>query len=284
MEKYLVVTDTTSAMDAAKAKIYGVELLSLSVLIDRKEYKDQVDITTEEFYQKLKDGTIPSTSQPSTGYIEEKMRMWKQENYEAIIIITCSNDLSGTWSGINLVKNTLEMDNVHIVDSRSIGAPIMDMAIDAKIMADQGKCVEEIIDGIQKKSKNTFSFLLPDNFIQLKRSGRLSPLAATAAALIKLKVLLCLNDDATMVEKYLVTRTETKVLKAIVEKFEDLKIQAQQYKIYLSHANNLDGATKIKGILEEKFNNIECEILALPAVLTCHGGLGCVAVQTTYKL
>ena len=48
--------------------------------------------------------------------------------YEAIIIITCSSDLSGTWSGFNLVKNQLEMNNMYIYDSRQVGAPVMDMA------------------------------------------------------------------------------------------------------------------------------------------------------------
>ena len=49
MKNYLIVTDTTSAMNSIQAKEYGVELVSLSVLIDRIEYKDQLDITTGEF-------------------------------------------------------------------------------------------------------------------------------------------------------------------------------------------------------------------------------------------
>ena len=49
------------------------------------------------------------------------------KNYEAIIIITCSSDLSGTWSGFNLVKNQLEMNNMYIYDSRQVGAPVVMM-------------------------------------------------------------------------------------------------------------------------------------------------------------
>lgn len=154
MKNYLIVTDTTSAMNGDQAKKYGIELVSLSVLIDHQEYKDQIDISTEELYQKLRDGCIPTTSQPNTGYLQNLMEKWKSENYEAIIVITCSSDLSGTWSGFNLVKNDLEMDNMYIYDSRQIGAPVMDMAICAKEMANNDCSVAEIFEMLERKSAN----------------------------------------------------------------------------------------------------------------------------------
>ena len=117
MKNYLIVTDTTSAMNGDQAKKYGIELVSLSVLIDHQEYKDQIDISTEELYQKLRDGCIPTTSQPNTGYLQNLMEKWKSENYEAIIVITCSSDLSGTWSGFNLVKNDLGIEEDDLLDA-----------------------------------------------------------------------------------------------------------------------------------------------------------------------
>mgnify|MGYP000295659986 CR=1 FL=1 len=73
MEKYLIVTDTTSAMDQEIAQKNGIELISLSVIVDGHEYKDQVDISTKQLYDYLRDGKIPSTSQPNTGYLVEQM-------------------------------------------------------------------------------------------------------------------------------------------------------------------------------------------------------------------
>ena len=63
MEKYLIVTDTTSAMDQEIAQKNGIELISLSVIVDGHEYKDQIDISTKQLYDYLRDGKIPSTSQ-----------------------------------------------------------------------------------------------------------------------------------------------------------------------------------------------------------------------------
>lgn len=284
MEKYLIVTDTTSAMNKEIAAAHGIELISLSVIVDGQEYKDQVDISTEQLYDYLKDGKTPSTSQPNTGYLIEKMEAWQKENYEAIIVVTCSADLSGTNNGFHLAKDTVGLDNVYIYDSRQVGAPVMDMAIRAKQLADEGKDVDEIFKVLEEKTKHSFSFLYPDNFDQLSRSGRLSPMAARMASMLKIKALLCLDEQGKSVDKYSMSRTEVKVLKAITDKFHELGVNAEKYKIYISHADNIVFAKKSKLLLQTTFHEIEVEINNLPAVLTCHGGLACCALHSTYKI
>lgn len=284
MKKYLIVTDTTSAMNKEIAAAHGIELISLSVIVDGQEYKDQVDISTEQLYDYLKDGKTPSTSQPNTGYLIEKMEAWQKENYEAIIVITCSADLSGTNNGFHLAKDTVGLDNVYIYDSRQVGAPVMDMAIRAKQLADEGKDVDEIFKVLEEKTKHSFSFLYPDNFDQLSRSGRLSPMAARMASMLKIKALLCLDEQGKSVDKYSMSRTEVKVLKAITDKFHELGVNAEKYKIYISHADNIIFAKKAKLLLQTTFHGIEVEINNLPAVLTCHGGLACCALHSTYKI
>lgn len=284
MEKYLIVTDTTSAMNKEIAAAHGIELISLSVIVDGQEYKDQVDISTEQLYDYLKDGKTPSTSQPNTGYLIEKMEAWQKENYEAIIVVTCSADLSGTNNGFHLAKDTVGLDNVYIYDSRQVGAPVMDMAIRAKQLADEGKDVDEIFKVLEEKTKHSFSFLYPDNFDQLSRSGRLSPMAARMASMLKIKALLCLDEQGKSVDKYSMSRTEVKVLKAITDKFHELGVNAEKYKIYISHADNIVFAKKAKLLLQTTFHGIEVEINNLPSVLTCHGGLACCALHSTYKI
>lgn len=284
MEKYLIVTDTTSAMNKEIAAAHGIELISLSVIVDGQEYKDQVDISTEQLYDYLKDGKTPSTSQPNTGYLIEKMEAWQKENYEAIIVVTCSADLSGTNNGFHLAKDTVGLDNVYIYDSRQVGAPVMDMAIRAKQLADEGKDVDEIFKVLEEKTKHSFSFLYPDNFDQLSRSGRLSPMAARMASMLKIKALLCLDEQGKSVDKYSMSRTEVKVLKAITDKFHELGVNDEKYKIYISHADNIVFAKKAKLLLQTTFHGIEVEINNLPAVLTCHGGLACCALHSTYKI
>lgn len=262
----------------------GIELISLSVIVDGHEYKDQIDISTKQLYDYLRDGKIPSTSQPNTGYLVEQMEKWQEEDYEAIIIITCSADLSGTNNGFHLAKDTVGLDNVYIYDSRQVGAPVMDMAICAKQLADEGKTVDEIFAALEEKTNHSFSFLYPDNFKQLSRSGRLSPMAARMASMLKIKALLCLDEQGKAVDKYTMSRTEVKILKSIVDKFHELGVNAKQHKIYISHADNETFAKKAKLLFQTTFHGIDVEINYLPAVLTCHGGLACCAIHATYKI
>ncbi len=283
MSKMLIVTDTTSAMNLELSKKYGIELVPLNIIINGKVFKDQYDIDNETLYQKLRDGLVPTTSQPSTGYIMERMEEWKQHDYDTILVLTTSSDLTGTNHGFHLAKEEMNMKNVLIVDTRSVGAPVMDGAIAAKAYADAGKSIEEILVMLDKKFQNTFSFLYPRDLVQLRKGGRLSPLAATMAGLLKIKPLLYLKEGGTCVDKFGIARTDGKIIQMGVDKFKELNIDALTHRIYISHACNEAGAKRVEGVLKALFNDIDVVIVELPSVLVCHGGLGCISVQSTYK-
>ena len=63
-------------------------------------------------------------------------------------------------------------------------------------------------------------------------------MAARMASMLKIKALLCLDEQGKAVDKYTMSRTEVKILKSIVDKFHELGVNAKQHKIYISHADN----------------------------------------------
>lgn len=284
MKNILVIADTTSAMNLEIAAEHNIELISLSVIINGKEFKDLVEISNEVLYEKLREGLVPTTSQPNIGYVIEKMEQWKTENYDAIIVLTCSSDLSGANHTFHMIKNQLEMDNVYVVDTRSVGAPIMDGAICARQLADEGKDVDEILLALDKKFQSQFSFLYPETLTQLMKGGRISPIVGGMASILKIKPLLYLKEDGTIVDRFGVARTDAKIMQLCIDKFADVGVDSLTHKIYISHADNLKKAQKFEQITKAFFGDIECEIVELPSVLTCHGGLGCVAIQSILKI
>lgn len=283
MKNYLIATDSTSALSLERANELGITLVPLSVILDGTHYKDHYEMKKEDLYEELRKGKVPTTSQPSVGSIEELMESWKEKNYDAIIIVACSSGLSGTYQSFHMAKEEQEMDNVYLIDSRSVGAPIMDCVIEAKRMADNDAEVEEILAMIDAKCKNTYSFLFPENLVQLKKGGRISPVAANMASLLKIKPLLYLADNGNVVDKFTMARTEAKIFAAAVEQFISEKVEKATHKLYVSHASNLDAANRFITFAKSRLDDIECEIVDLPAVLTCHGGLGCIAMQSTLK-
>ncbi|NBK97097.1 MAG: DegV family protein [Erysipelotrichia bacterium] len=283
MKNYLIVTDSTSALSLERAQELGVVLVPTSVILEGKHYKDHYEMTKEQLYEHLRNGKVPTTSQPSVGYIEELMREWKAKQYDAIIVVTCSAGLSGTYQSFHMAKEELNMDNVYLIDSRSVGAPIMDMVVEAKKMSEADAKVDDIVEMIQAKCAHSYSFLFPESLVQLKKGGRISPVAANMASLLKIKPLLYLADNGNVVDKFTMARTEAKIFSAAIEQFVSEKVVALTHKLYISHAANLEAANRFITFAKSKMNDIECELVDLPAVLTCHGGLGCIAMQSTLK-
>ncbi len=283
MEKILIVTDTTSGMNFDDAKRYNIELIPLSLIIDGVEYKDHLDISTQEFYQYLEAGATPTTSQPNVGYVEERMKVWKEECYEAIIIITISSYLSGTYQGFQMIAQQQEMDNLYLVDSKTVGGPIMDGAITARKLVDEGKGVKEILNVLEEKFSHTLSFLYPQSLTQLKKGGRISPLAANMASLLKIKPLLMLKKDGTIIDKYAVSRTESKLFEMIMQAFIEEGVCAKTHRLYICHAQGEATIERIQVYLQAHLPEIETKCIVLPAVLCAHGGLGCVALQSIKK-
>lgn len=283
MKKYLIVADSTSALDIETANKHGIVLVPLSVVIDNKQYKDHYEMSYETLYEQLRSGKVPTTSQPSVGDIEALMETWKKEQYDAIVVICCSSGLSGTYQSFHIAKEHTQSDNVYLIDSRSVGAPLYDMALAAKKMADENADLEDILAMIQKKCDNTFSFLFPASLDQLKKGGRISPVAANMASLLKIKPLLYLADHGSVVDKFMMGRTENKIFQAAIDQFIKEKVDAKTHKLYILNADNMDAANRFIAFAQNQLGAIEVEVLNLPAVLTCHGGMGCIAMQSTLK-
>ena len=166
MNNYLIVIDSASAMDAKLAKANGIELVSLSVIFDGKEYKDHIDIDNATLYNVLREGKVPGTAQPNLGYVQDLMKEWKKHNYDAILVIAVSGGLSGSAQVFHIAAEHEGLDNVHVIDSRTVGAPMMYGALIAKQMCKEGASLETIMNTVRNKFENSFSFLFPESLTQ----------------------------------------------------------------------------------------------------------------------
>ncbi len=283
MSNILVVTDTTSSLSFEQAEAIGVELVPLSIEIDQVVYKDFIDLTHQELQNKLREGAIPKTSQPNIGYVEELMENWKKANYDAIIIITISAGLSGTFQGFNLIANQLEMDNVYVINSHTLGGPLVEGAILAKNLANKGVAVEEIVDIVTREVQDSKTYIYPKTLDQLKKGGRISPIVANMSALLKIKPLLAVAEDGSTIEKFGVARTENKIYDIITKDIKTRNVNADDYVIYIAHAVDNDELAKVHALITDVFPDFTIKVVDLPAVLLSHAGLGCVGIQIVHK-
>src|SRR5690625_2329931 len=98
--KVAVMTDSTAYIPADVREKNNIHMVPLSVVFEETTYQEEIDITTEEFYEKIKESAeLPKTSQPSIGYITEKLEELAKD-YDAVISVHLSSGISGTYQAV----------------------------------------------------------------------------------------------------------------------------------------------------------------------------------------
>lgn len=193
--KIAVVTDSGSGYTAKEAQENGLFFLPLQVIVKDKMYLDGVDLYTEELYEMLRNGEMPTTSMPPMGRIEELFEKLKEEGYEAVIAVPLTAGLSSTSSVMQAAANRHDVD-LRIINCYSTCMIQRYLADSAKALADKGYDADEIVQRLNVCVEHSDTLIIPDDLQHLKRGGRLTPLAAALGGLLKIKPVLKLNEDS----------------------------------------------------------------------------------------
>lgn len=169
-------------------------------------------------------------------------------------------------------------DQITVFNSRTLCGPHRYMVTQAQKMKEDGCSFQEILDWLERAARNTESFLIPQDFSFLKRGGRLTPLAAATGIVLKLKPIMKLTEDGTRLDKFGVKRTMISAAQSIIDYLREKELGSQHI-LYISHANALEDAQKMKVLFEQAFPGLEVVILELSAVFVAQGGPRCVAIQ-----
>ena len=268
MEKIAVVTDTGSNLSFAQAKELGIYLLPLQITIDETTYQDTLEISTQDIYNELANGKMPKTSMAAYQKIYDLFEELKKD-YDTIFAVPLTNGLSTNASTMQSIARELEM-NVHVIDMYATCALEKHVAIWIKKLVDEHKSSEEILK----------IMILVKNLQHLKRGGRLTPMAAALAGLLKIYPVLHINKSTEgRIDVLNKVRTEKRADAYAIDKIMD-DIDIQHTHIYIIHSNFLEGADHFKKCFIEKGvpeQNIHIDYIS--SVIAVHTGLGCIAIQ-----
>ncbi|MGN1391236.1 MAG: DegV family protein, partial [Sharpea porci] len=271
---------TSALYSPQEGQALGIEVLPLHVTINNQTYTELVDLTTNELIQKIAEGALPQSSQPSVGHTVEVLEQYQNED---CLVFTMSEGLSGTYASTVLAKNQLEHpEHMHIINTRTLCGPHRHLVDTAIQLNKAGASTQEIIETINDKMAYTKSFLIPTDFEFLKRGGRLSPLAAKLGGLLKITAVLELSDDGKKLDKYAIKKTESGALKTIIKCYKDMGVDEHAI-LYVTHAGALMKAKGYAEILRNAFPQTEIVIHELTPVFVTHGGPGCIAIQMIKK-
>lgn len=276
-EKIGLVVCGNSGVDYMKLD-YPVKMIRSTLNLDGKEYEDYVDIQAKEFYDIIQANPDidVSTSQTSTGKIASVYEELKEEGYTDVIAIVISSKLSGTYQGAFLAKEMVQGINVYVIDSRSVSYGEAFLVLEAIKMIKSGFKTRDIIDKLEKIRDNVYIYVLVDTLKFLVKNGRLSAASGFLGTLLKIKPLLHVQRDGSLVpfEKI---RTTSKAQQRLLEVIKH-DVDGKNVIMFIAYTNNLDKAAEIKGQIQTFRPDITVELVPLTPVVGAHAGPGTLGV------
>ncbi len=272
-----IVSDTCTLYSRQEAHKIGLEVTPLSVLVDGKDYREYEDIDTATLIEKISNGAVPTSSQPSIG---EKIGIYdKLTESDEVIDITIAQGLSGTYDTALMAKEACRHpDRVTVFNSGTLCGPQRALTEAALRMAKEGKSKEEILTMLAKSNRTDISFLIPMDLKFLERGGRVSKTVGNLGSLLKLLICLKKSEDGRCLEKYAIDRTVKGTVKSIFKEFAAKGVD-DSYLFSISHAMNEEMAGKLSRALKDAFPRAHIDLFELSPVFLTQGGPRCCAIQ-----
>lgn len=271
-KKIAWITDTAAQLDKSFIKKHHVHILPLSVVFDDGAFKEGIDLTQDEFYEKLNvSKNPPKTSQPAIGEIVALYESLQQQGYDCAIALHVSSGMSGT---IDTARSAAQMVDfkVYPIDSKIGSYPMIKMIEVGNELLEQGQDVEEVVVAVKKMTENTELAFIPVNLKQLHKSGRVSGTQAFLSNLLNIKVII------TFVDGKPVMKEKVRALKRARKNITDL-LRSEMGKhtipeIAVVHCNNTNDAGSWRDELLQEFPTLKIQVLPLSVCVGVHAGEG----------
>ncbi len=286
MSKVAILTDSNSGITQTESKELGIFVEPMPFYIDGQLFYEDIDLTQDEFYEKLTQGGEITTSMPITGNL---MDSWENilKDYDELVYIPMSSGLSSSCATAKMLADDYE-GRVVVVDNQRISVTQKLSALEAKKLADMGKSAQEICDALMSNKSFSTIYITVDTLEYLKKGGRLTPAVAAIGSLLKIKPVLSIYGEK--LDKYSLARTVKVAKQTMIEALKkDMKDvlhtdNLDDVVISVAHTQNQEAAEKFRDELLQEFPGKEIWIDPLSLSVSCHIGPGALACTVTKKL
>ena len=192
---FKIVTDSTCDLPEEIIQKYGITVIPCYINFPDKSYLDGVEITRQEFYEKLTNSNPPpTTSAPSIGTFAKAYTELLEKGASAVLSIHISSALSGIYNVACLAAEAMENKLIQTFDpgQLSLGTGLVVEA--AAKAAQDGKTPEEVLAIARDIARRTYTFAAANSLTYLQRSGRVSQIKARLGSLLQIKPILQMNQ------------------------------------------------------------------------------------------
>lgn len=260
---------------------YDIEMIPLTVHLDGKDYKDNIEIAPKTIYDAMRAEKEPKTSQISPQTFKTIFTSYVKKN-QPFIYLAFSSGLSGTYQTAKMIEQEIKEDYpdapFQVIDTKcaSIGYGLV--VLRAAKMALDGASLESIAATATYHAENMEHIFTVDDLEYLKRGGRVSKTAAFVGSLLSIKPILHVDDGKLVpIEKI---RGSKKLLKRMIEIMKERGTDFQNQTIGISHGDDPKRAEQLANMISSQFGIDRENILieTIGAVIGAHSGPGTLAV------
>ena len=286
MKKIAVVTDSNSGITRQEAEEAGIYALPMPFFVNGETYFEDIDLSQEQFYEKLEQGADISTSMPAVADVTD---LWDKllKEYDEIVHIPMSSGLSGSCATAIMLSQDYD-GRVQVVNNQRISVTQQQSVFDAKTMVERGMSALEIKNYLEETKYDSSIYIMLDTLYYLKKGGRITPAAAALGTLLKLKPVLQIQGEK--LDAFAKARTVKQGKNIMIEaiqndlanRFNDP--EGKNMWLQIAHTKNEEAAMELKAELLELFPEHEIVVKPLSLSVACHIGPGALAVACCKKL
>lgn len=286
MGKIAVVTDSNSGITQKQAIEYGVNVLPMPFFIDGETYFEDIDLTQEQFYEKLENKAEISTSMPAVGSVTD---LWDNllKEFDEIVHIPMSSGLSSSCETAIMLAQDYD-NKVQVVNNQRISVTQKQVVLDAIELVKRGKSAKEIKDYLEETKYDSSIYIMVDTLYYLKKGGRITPAAAALGTLLKLKPVLQIQGEKldAFAKARTLKQAKNIMIEAIkndfVKRFKDESGESMH--LAIAYTKDRETALEFKAQVQEIFPNQEIIMDPLSLSVACHIGPGALALACSKKL
>lgn len=280
MRKFVIVTDSTVDLPRDFLKEKEIVVIEMSYVIDGVTYQEGSGLSHKEFFDKLREGAVATTSQINPKEARSILEPIVKEGND-ILYIGFSSGLSGSFNSVRLSTCDLEEEypeaKIIAIDSLCASTGQGLLLYKAIELKEQGKTIDEIAQWVEENKLHICHNVTVDDLHHLHRGGRISKTSAVIGTMVKIKPIIHMNNEGrlSVIGK---ERGRKKSLTTLINRME---VQMEGYDnpiVMIAHGDCEEDALYVKKMIEERFGIHNIWISEFGAVIGSHTGPGVVAV------
>ena len=286
MPNLAIVTDSNSGITQLQAEELGISVLPMPFMINGETYFEGINLTQEEFYQKLQTGASISTSQPTPDSV---LKLWKDllKDYDEIVHIPMSSGLSVSCQTAMLLAEDFD-GKVQVVNNQRISVTQRRSVMDAIHLAQKGLNAKEIKEFLEKDKFNSSIYIMVDTLTYLKKGGRITPAAAALGTFLRLKPVLQIQGEK--LDAFAKARTTASARQIMLNAAKNdvtnrfgRPLENCGMWVDFAHSANQEAAEDFQKEALASFPGAESHMDPLSLSVACHIGPGSLAIAVTMR-